>query len=405
MAHHYGQTEDYESAFEYLCQAGNLTFENFAFLESKNFIGKALKLRDKISEKKHRVGILQLLVWAAWLDRVLGHWDESMMHCEAALASATKETDPKIKNQMLLQHGLTLFRINEWQSAQACFEQCLRSKQNLSQFDQAMVKYGLGNVHFELANFEQSFLYYDEALNEAQEIDAKQLMANIINNLGAVERVQGFRMRAIAQYSKSIPLYKSIGDDFGLARVYHNIGMTHADENKWEQANEFYGKSLAVSDVMGLMPLKSITFLNRALALAHLRKFDDANEYNFKANRILIRLKDRLGIAEYHKIQGVITRKQANWTEACKHLQKALQKFENLGNKLGSAETEYELGLLALDLEDGEDTTLWFNKALTSYRKLKISEKVKLIESKLQQMKSVKPQSIKKSYALEVDYE
>jgi tetratricopeptide (TPR) repeat protein len=249
-----------------------------------------------------------------------------------------------------------------------------------------MANYGLGNIHFELGEYEKSCKFYEAALSTANGLEDKQLMANIFNNMGAIANIRGHRMRAIRLYSKSIPIFKNLSDNFGLARVYNNIGMTHADENNWQHANEFYGQSLMFSDVMGLIPLKSITFLNRASALTHLKKFNEAREYNFKALRLLEHLKDELGMAEYHKIQGIIEREQNNWQEAGEHLQKALEKYGAAEGKLGCAESEEELGRLAKAMNNYKEAVLWFNKALTSYQELGLKERVKIIENQLHKL-------------------
>ena len=395
LAYHYSQTEDHSLAFQYLRRAGNRAIENFAFIEAKKFYNQALSLLNSVLEETNKVEIVQMLIRAAWLERILGDHDDSLGHCNSALELCEDETDQKMKLQILIQQGLTHFRRNEWQNAQKCFEKCLTEKKSLNQFELAMVNDGLGSIHFELAKYDISEHYYKNALTLARKLNAKQLMANILNDLGAIENVRGNRMLAVALYSQSIPLYKSLDNNFGLARIYHNIGMTYADEQNWELANEMYGKSLRVSDAMGLIPLKSITFLNRALALAHLQRFDEAREYNFKACRLLIRLKDQLGMAEYHKIQGIIDREQCDWTKAQKHLNIALKKFKNMENKLGEAETDYELGLLALAMDNHEDMILWLNKALVSYRNLGLSAKAKIVESQLDKFGSATPLTCK----------
>jgi tetratricopeptide (TPR) repeat protein/ABC-type dipeptide/oligopeptide/nickel transport system ATPase subunit len=383
LAYHFSQSQDKPTAFRYLCQAGDLAIGNFAFPEAKDFYQRALGLLRVVSGETGTLGTIQCLLQAAWLDRVLGHWDDSIAHCKNALELCQGENDITIRNQVLIQAGMTYFRLNDWQNARACFEQCHADTQHTSGFDLAMANFGLGNVYFELAQYDMSRRHFEEALTMAREMGKKSLMANIFNNLGAIENVRGHRMRAVALYSQSIPLYESLGDNSGLARVYHNIGMTYADENDWKQANEFYGKSLGISDVMGLVPLKSITFLNRALALAHLQRFAEAREYNFKAHRLLERLKDELGMAEYHKIQGVIEREQRNWMEARTHFDEALQKFNALHNRLGHAETQYERGLLALVMEDHEEGIHWLAMALESFRQLGLTEKVSFIEQQL----------------------
>jgi len=387
LAYHFSHTDNHYLAFKYLRHAGELATENFAFLEALDFFKQAFDLRSKIAESAHKDEIIQLLIWLAWLGRVIGTWEESIAHYNVALEMCG-EQDTRLKNQILLQQGLAYFRLSDWENARTCIEGCLNDKQKLSKLDQAMANYGLGNINFELGEYETSCEFYEAALSVAESLEAKQLMANIFNNMGAIENIRGHRMRAIALYSKSVPIFKSLSDNFGLARVYNNIGMTHADENNWQHANEFYGQSLMFSDVMGLVPLKSITFLNRASALTHLKKLNEAREYNFKALRLLEPLKDELGLAEYHKIQGIIEREQKNWQEAGEHLQTALAKYKAAENKLGCAESQEQLALLAKAMNNQEEAISWFEKALASFKKLGLNERPKIIESQLHKLES-----------------
>jgi len=395
LAHHYSKTGEKRNAFRYLRRAGELALENFAFMEARSLLMQALTFHASRGEEKHPQDVAQVFVWVAWLDRILGSWKDSIEHAEEALKWLGESGSGQLRNQVLMQEGFTYFRLNEWKKAEACFEKCLADKENLSRLDQAMAEYGLGNINFELANYQASYEYYEHVLELAESLQAKQLMANVYNNLGALENIRSHRMRAIALYSRSIPLFKSLGDNFGLARIYHNLGMTHADDENWQQANDFYGQSLLFSDIMGLVPLKSITFLNRALALARLEKFNEAREYNYKAYRILERLNDDLGIAEYHKVQGIIEREQGDWAKARVHLEKALKRFDAKENKLGLAESAYEMGVLALAQNCTEVAVTWFGKALERYRELENPQKVKLIEEQIAGLEETASTSVK----------
>lgn len=386
LAYHYSQTDDVCAAFKYLRRASEISVENFAFMEAKEFLEKALSLRNALPEDIERGEIVQMLIWACWLDRILGYWDDSNKHAEAALELLKGESDRRLKSQLLIQQGFTYFRLNDWYKARDCFERCLQDKQTLGKVDEAMATYGLGNVYFELTDYEKSSKYFEKALEFADKLQDKQLMANVFNNLGALENIRSHRMKAIALYSKSIPLFKSLGDNFGLARIYHNIGMTYADENNWQRANEFYGQSLIVSDVMGLVPLKSITFLNRAMALVKLKKIDEAREYNFKAFRLLEQLKDELGVAEFHKIQGVIEREEGNFAMSEVEFAKAIEKFSANENRLGVAESCYERALLFLNLQKQEAAVADLQKALEIYDGLQVTEKSEQIRRLLEEI-------------------
>jgi predicted ATPase len=381
LAYHYQRSANRLLAFRNLRRAGLLALKNYAFIEAKSFLDDATKLNHELECDTCSVELVGLHVLAAWLDRVLGNWHDSLQHCQTALALCASQHDPKKASQILLQQGLTYFRLNQWQNAERCFRQCL--DQTEVKFECATAQLGLGNVNFELGNYDGARQHYEQAVKLAETIGNKQLLANAFNSLGAVESASGNRLKAIALYSRSIPMFRNLNDSFGLARVYHNIGMTYADEENWEEANKFYGQSLRVSDTLGLVPLKSITFLNRAYCLAHLKQFNDAREYNFKAHRLLKRLKDELGLAEYYKVQGIIERESGDYEAARSQLDLAIKKFSEKGSKLGQAETQYELAQLAA-IDGNSEEAHWLQQALQSYRELGIKSKVKLVEEQLQ---------------------
>ncbi len=384
LAHHWSRTNEHGQAFRYLSEAAKVAITNFAFLEARHFIQQAVCILDIKPDAAHKEDAVRLLTQAAWLTRILGYWGESKEYCSRARRLMDDNVDDCYMNQVLIQEGLTHFRRNDWGQARAAFEHCLSSRICLSLFDQAMILNGLGSLHFEMSDYKKANKCFEEALDLANTANATRLKANIINSLGAVKNVRGNHVQALALYSQCIPLFDGLGDLPGMAKVYHNIGMTYADECNWDEANKFYGKSLKVSDEMGLAPLKSTTFLNRAMALLHLKKFDEAREYNFKAHRLLQRLGDNLGMAEYHKIQGVIERHESRWQEAAGHLQEASKQFESLRNQLGSAETAYELGQLSIEIGEHDTAVTWLKQAIQSYSELGLEDKVKMINTILQ---------------------
>jgi tetratricopeptide (TPR) repeat protein len=161
------------------------------------------------------------------------------------------------------------------------------------------------------------------------------------------------------------------------------MGMTYAEEKDWASANDYYGKSLGFSDIMGLIPLKSITFLNRAQSLAELDLLEEAKEYSFKALRLLQQLKDELGLAEYHKLQALLYSKEYNWQKAEEHFVLAIDKFERFNNKLGLAETLYEQGLMEIDRNHIEEAINWLKKASTIFNDIGLINKSGIINKKI----------------------
>lgn len=383
LAHHYSKTKNWELALHYLREACTVAIRNFAFHEANLFVQRTLDILKAFPEIKYAREQVRLLTRAAWLARILGYWDESIRYCDAGVELCGQHENVDIKVHILIQKGLTHFRLNEWIRAKACFEECLQIRTELPDFDLAMIHYGLGDISFELGKYEESRQHFEVALEFANEPRAGRLRANILNNLATVENVRGNRMRSVALYTQCIPIYERLGDDFGLARIYHNIGMIHAIARNWKEANAFYIQSLNLSEQLEFRPLRSITYLSRAYALVQLKKFAEARSQNSKSYYLQKHLKNKLDVAEYHKIQGVIEREENNFAEARIQFEQAFKKFQKLKNTLGIAETEYELGLLGITMQNKDRARRWFMRSLKHFADLGLREKVTHIEETL----------------------
>ena len=387
LAHHYNNAEDIENAFKYLYEAGNILFENFDYYNALCAFNKALAISGKIKEPDKNK-LAKLLLNLILLNRILGNPRESLSHCFSCLELSLNLDDHLTKYLVLIQMGLTYFNLQEWDKAKKCFEQCISVQNKIPANLHAMANYGLGNVYLESSEFADAKRCYKTALELLENDTNLTLKANIYNNMGIIENILGNRLKAIALYSKSIPIYQKLEDRLGLARVYTNIGISYADEKSWEKANEFYSKSLQVSDNMGFLQIKATTFINRASALIPLKRLDEAREYNAKAYKVYERLKDNLGLAEYYKIQGVIDKKSGNLSDAAKHFATSLEIFKGVENKLGIAETEFELGKLYLQSNDYDSASRWLEEARTMYEELNIKDKCIEIEHLIEKCKN-----------------
>jgi len=386
LAHHYFKSNHPRKSIKYLVEAGDFSIQKLAFIEAKTFYQNAISLLSEENDIAENSDYSRLYVQSAWLNRILGNYDDTLEICEKAHRFFGNSERDRIANIIRIHKGLTYFRLYNWMRAKENLEVCLKNIDIMEPFEKATIYFAIGNIHFEFGEYSQARENYTSAQKIASEIEASSLIALIYNHLGTVENITGNPMLAIALYSKAIPLYETAGHNSGLAQVYHNIGITYADEQNWEEANKFCGKSLSVSGMMGLTPLKAITFLNRALALTQLNRLNEAQEYNFKAIRLLELLNDELGIAEYHKIQGMLYAKDFNWEKSMHNFNLAIQRFKMFENKLGYAETLLEKGLTEINMENKEAALNSLNEANKVFTTLKAIKKAKYTENKISEI-------------------
>ncbi|MFZ0391165.1 MAG: tetratricopeptide repeat protein [Calditrichia bacterium] len=383
LADYYGATQMSAKAFYYLHLAGDYAVRASALSEARQYYYRAMEIYRKHPEEVEIETMAEILLETVWLERVLGNRKESLNLCAKAREWLPSKIEKDLNSQLLIQEGFCQIWLTRWEEATASFKKSMENEPKKVSFTRAMANYGLGTVHFETSGYPAAAAYYNNALELARKLQVPELEAHILNNMGALENVQGNGFNAVSFYSKSIPIFTRTGNQAGLARVFHNIGMTYSEQEKWAEADRFYGKSLEISDRLGVLPLKAVNFLNRALAHCNLGNLESAVEYNFKAWRLLNQMHDELGLAEYYKIQGMIAREQGDWAQAESALKTARKKFLLLENKLGCAETEYEYARLALYLQDEDQLDYWRLKSMETYRGIGLDEKANLIDQSL----------------------
>jgi predicted ATPase len=394
LAYHYGNTSEYELAFKYICEAAKLSARNFAYTEAKKFYSRAIFMMKKYDTLGKQKEAVKITLQSAWVNRILGDLKTGLDQCSYARKLLQDSPNADLLPRILIQEGFLKFKMREWNKSIRCFEQVLNGDKKESPFLNALANFGLGCNYFELADFSKSADFYHSAHMIAKENEYAKLMANALNDLGVLKNIQGDYIHAIATYSSSIPIFKKLHDNKGLARVYHNIGMTHAEMNNWMEADKFYGDSLGLADSLGLLPLKLINFLNRSRAKLQMNQLEGAEEYLFKAHRIVEKLDDKLSEAEYHKIKGIVERHKEHFNSAKRHFQTAIEIFSEHQNKLGLAETEYEMSRLAAAMGDEKNRKKWLQKSYQNYQDIGIAFKVKKLKQEFNEADNVEIKTV-----------
>jgi len=127
--------------------------------------------------------------------------------------------------------------------------------------------------------------------------------------------------------------------------------------------------------------------LNKALIYTKLNDFQLADVFADKAMEIAHKINDRLSVADIYKIKGVIKRCTKNYEMSENYLQTSLRINTDLQNLLNLAETNYELGLLCVDIKKLKDAKKYFNLAVKQFKQLKMNDmankvKKEILESK-----------------------
>lgn len=184
---------------------------------------------------------------------------------------------------------------------------------------------------------------YERALNTArfiqsvaERIDDRTGVARAVQLIGNVHQSRSEYDEALEYYRKSLPLMEAAKYQRGIAYVYTNIGLIHRLQGDLDTALEFYQRGLKVSEATG----------------------------------------DKRSAANALNLTGVIHRLQGNGSLALDYFQKALTLFEEAGFQPGVAGMLNNIGGLYLQQGQYELAEEAFRKSLVLAEKSKTRPQV-----------------------------
>lgn len=217
-----------------------------------------------------------------------------------------------------------------------------------------------------MGQYDRAQLLYRNSLLIAEQIHNPTLTANSLVSLGDVFYVLNTPGKAREYYQESLVLYRESDDKAGIARVLNSLGNLAYDQGDHNIAKQLYQQSLNISREMGgqwgmagslsgsdaleeinnehrehqkrlLDELDQLTGDGERNAVAaklselgevalEMKNYDDAIQYFGRALTIKKEAGDVSGSVELHNKIGMTSIYLGNFTNASKHLRRALQK-------------------------------------------------------------------------------
>jgi tetratricopeptide (TPR) repeat protein len=267
------------------------------------------------------------------------------------------------------------FRLGRVSWRQARFDEALRQYErartlaSLVTDDElvAAIENGVGAVQCERGLYVQARASYLVALERAGQ---PALRGRVLLNLGVLANIHGDLDEARARYARSIAEFEQAKDEEGLALVYHNLGMVHADRADWVAATESYDKALTISERLGMRQMVANVLLNRSEVLCARKRGGEAVASSERALALFAELGDQAGRAEAHRWKGRALLQLADASGAREFLQEAVRLAKQLGTPLLEAEASRDLGELCLALDDHAGARTWLERALEGFETL-----------------------------------
>lgn len=181
----------------------------------------------------------------------------------------------------------------------------LQSERNkeISKFVVGKIYNKLGIYNHFLGNYLESFLAYSKAIDVLSEInssDAEIHLANSLQNIGILYKLNNFSQFDIKNIAKAMNIYKKHKDIRGISSCYDLYAAYYQSKNNYRKSNDYLAKSLELSLKTNNDKIIAISYNNLASSYANLSNFKKAYELHQKSFLLRKKLKNQQLLAVHY---------------------------------------------------------------------------------------------------------
>ncbi len=275
LARHYQFSTNYQKALNYTKLAANISSNNYANEQAKNYYNQAVSLLQQVphtvsDEVEVYYGLGKVNVFSANYPEALENFQTTK---EILFANPSLKVEDTSPYSVLRSIGEVYEHLGNYPDA----VEYLNQSKNLVEQDcspdlseLAWIEHDLGWIDYRRGNLEKSEELFLAALSKLDEEKNPNLVASISNRLAGVYFQQSNLEQATKYLQKSVVLREQMGDKVAVARSYNNLGLLKWRTGDWQNALQYFNKSLEINkflgDVEGSIDLNSnigLLFLDR----------------------------------------------------------------------------------------------------------------------------------------------
>jgi class 3 adenylate cyclase/Tfp pilus assembly protein PilF len=300
LARHYQFSTNYQKALNYTKLAANISSNNYANEQAKNYYNQAVSLLQQVphtvlDEIEIYNGLGRVNVFSANYPEALENFQTTK---EIFIANPSFHIEDISLYTVMRSIGEVYEHLGNYPDAM----EYLNQSRNLVEQDDspdlselAWIEHDLGWIEYRRGNLERSEELFVAALSKLDEEKNPNLVASVSNRLAGVYFQQSNLEQATKYLQKSVVLREQMGDKVAVARSYNNLGLLKWRTGDWQNALQYFNKSLEINkflgDVEGSIDLNS----NIGLLLLDRGKLSESENYLTTA----LSLANKLGLS-YH---------------------------------------------------------------------------------------------------------
>jgi len=369
LARHFYLGRDDPKAVEYNLKAANAATRDFAFQTAVSHLARALEAERRQPNRDPKVEVRLLTEQGRLLEQlgVLPRSDELLT--EAVNLARTRGGGDLELGRALLGLAETRAQRSEYESAEALATESLEHLAKAgSSRDVMSVHRVLGVVAWRRGDFPQAERHQRAALEIAERdgtpLELGHALVDVANTLVPVGATK--IEPALELYSRAAELFETAGDFAARARVLMNQSVMEYHTGRPDDAFRDLTKAIEAAD-RSRSPIW-IGYCNLNLAQWHAERgqTDLARPPLNRAMQVFGPLGDRLGAQQIEMVEGIIAEAEHDFPGAEAHYQTSLTLAQELRAASETSEMLFRLAHLAIERANWAEARRWLSEARLS---------------------------------------
>ncbi len=228
----------------------------------------------------------------------------------------------------------------------------------------------LGRAHNLQGNYDEAVVNLEEAMTQLEARGDDAGLARGLHQIGLLHRLRNDYERSIPAYEQSLSLYRQLDNELGMSENHAGLGLVYKDKGEFHTAIHHLKQAKTIAQTMNHRENTARFSQNLGLVYWQMEDLEQALVQYEQALRVAEELQHRRGIAICLGSIGVLHRRRHQYEEALGYYQRALVISEQNGDQADCALQLGNIGNVHLDMGQFERAIEYHQRALAIDRRL-----------------------------------
>lgn len=293
-----------------------------------------------------------------------GNWEEALSSYEGAFSHVGHMGTATNAAEIARLIGFVHHQRGELDLARDAFELCLAiAEANGLKGEEAAALICIAAAEQHGGMVKRAETLYLRAQGIARDLSDEALMAKIELNLGVLANIQGDIQGALRRYRSALGRHERLGEESYVLGGLNNIAMSYIDLEKWSSAARYLRRAEDLATRLQDQHMLASIAVNRAEMYLRSGRFERARTACDQAFEIFSRLRTDGGLAEVHKLYGLLYRFGGKPGLADAHFGSSIELSRRCGDRLLEAEAMSEWALVHRSADRNREALQCLNDA------------------------------------------